>query len=94
MREVRDRPALVTGDDIEQIRDARREALDAQRGVEEHGADVGGADQVLQIVVGARNHVELEFQLAVHGLQLLVDRLQLLLAGLEFLRRRAILLID
>ena len=57
-------------------------------------ADVGRGHQVLHIAVGARHAVQLRFQFAVDCLQLLVDRLQLLLAGLEFLGGRTVLLVD
>ena len=51
------------------------------------GADVGRVDQVLEIVVGEAELLDLDLELLIDGRQLLVDRLQLLLAGLELLGR-------
>ena len=92
--EIGDRPALVTRRDIEEIGDVGREQLDAKRGVEEEGSDIGRGHQVLQVAVGARDPFELELELVVDGLQLFVDRLQLLLARLELFRGRAVFLVD
>ena len=92
--EVGDRPAFIAGRDVEQVGDARREALDAQLRVEEQDADIGRRHQVLHVAVGARHAFELHLEFAVDGLQLLVDRLQLLLAGLQLLGGRAVLLVD
>ena len=61
--------------------------------VEEDRADVGRVDEVLEVVVGERQLVDLDFQLLVDGRQLLVDRLKFLLAGLELLGCRAQLLV-
>jgi hypothetical protein len=44
--------------------------------------------------MGARDRLELEFELAVDRLQLFVDRLQFLLAGFQFLGGRAVFLVD
>ena len=94
MREIGDRAAFITGNDVEEIRDARREAIDPHLGVEKQDSDVGRGYEILDVAVGARNALEPGFQFAVDGLQLLVDGLQLLLAGLQLFSRRAILLID
>ena len=62
--------------------------------VEEQDSDVRRRHQVLDIAMGARHAFELGLQLGVDGLQFLVDRLQLFLAGFELLGGRAILLVD
>ena len=47
--------------------------------------DVGRVDQVLKVVVGEPQFFDLDLQLLVDRGELLVDRLQFLLAGLELL---------
>ena len=79
---------------LKSSRAGRREAHELQSAVDEQHADLGGGDEVLQIVVDARHLVDLGLQLLIDGRQLLVDRLQLLLAGLELLGSRAQLLVD
>jgi hypothetical protein len=92
--EVRDRPALVAGRDIEELRDARRKALDAELGVEEQGADFGGAHQILQVAVRAADAFEFQLQLGVERLKLLVHRLQFFLRGFELFSGGAIFLVN
>ncbi len=94
MGEIGDRPALVARRDIEEIGNVGREQLDAKRGVEEEGSDIGRGHQVLQVAVSTRNPFELDLELVVDGLQLFVDRLQLLLARLELFRGRTVFLVD
>ena len=86
------RPTSV-GSRLKTSRRARRGQLHAQLPIEEDRADVGRVDQVLKVVVGERQLLDLDLQLLIDGRQLLVDRLQLLLAGLELLGRRAQLLV-
>src|SRR5262249_46026873 len=94
MREVGDRPAFVRWCDAEQFRHPLGEALDAQAGIEEQRAEIGGGHQILQIAVGARNGFQLQLQFAVDSLQFFVDRLELFLAGFELFGRRSIFLVD
>ena len=94
MSEVRDRPSLVGLLDAEQVRHPVGETLDMQAGVEEQGAEIRRRHQVFQIAVGARYRVEFHLEFAVDGLQLLVDRLQLFLAGFQFLGSRSVFLVD
>ena len=79
---------------LNQLVDGLGKHPDAQFRIGEQHADLGCVDQVLQIVVGVGNVVEIAFQLGVDGLKLLVDRLQLFLARLELLGRRALFLVD
>ena len=72
----------------------RRVALDAQLAVEEERARSRSRPSGSAGRVGLAELVDLVLQLLVDGGQLLVDRLQLLLAGLELLGRRAQLLVD
>ena len=85
VREIGDRPALVARGDAEQLGHLLREPLDAQARVEKQGPEIGRRHQVLQVAMRARDQFELPLQLAVHGLQLFIDRLQFLLAGFELL---------
>ena len=92
--EMADRPAAIAGHDVDDIAHARRKTLNAKRAIQEKRADIRGAQQVFQLLVGARDLVQLSFHLVVYGLQLFVDRLQLFLAGFQLLGGRSILLID
>jgi hypothetical protein len=94
MREIGYRAAFITGDDIEEVRDARSEAIDAQLRIKEQDSNVCRGHQILDVAVGARDALELGFQFAVDGLQLLVDGLQLLLASLQLFGSGTIFLID
>ena len=91
--DVGERPAQVGSQQVEHSRPRRREQLHAQAAVQEDRADVARVDQVLEVVVGEPELLDLDLQLLVDRRQLLVDRLQLLLAGLELLGRRAQLLV-
>ena len=84
-RKVADRPSHVAVEQVEEGCGRRREALDAQRTVQEEGGDLGAADEVLKVGVGLIQLLNLLAQLGVDGRQLFVDRLHLLLGTLEFL---------
>jgi len=92
--EIGDRPALVDVGDAEQLGHPVGKPVDAQSRIEEQGADIGRRDQVLQIAVGARDRIEFELELGVDGLQLFVDRLQLLFAGLQLFGGRTVFFVD
>ena len=53
--------------------------------IHEHRADAGAGEQVVHVIVGARQVEHLRLQLGVDRGQFLVDRLQLLLGSLQFL---------
>ena len=89
-----DRPALIAVDQVEDLRHARREALHPQVVVEEERRDLRGFQQVLEVAVGPCQLGHAMRELAIHRLQFLVDRLQLLLRGLQLLVRRLQLLVD
>ena len=82
------------GQQIEDVAGARRGQLHAQQPIEEDRADLGGVDQVLEVVVRERQLLDLDLQLLVDRRELLVDRLQLLLARLELLGGGPQLLVD
>ncbi len=62
MGEIGDRAAFIPGNDVEEIGDRRREALDPQLRVEEQYSDVRRRHQVLDIAMGARHAFELGLQ--------------------------------
>ena len=86
------RPALIVDGDIEKIDDLGGKAPDAQVFVEKQRPDIGHRNQVLKVVVSARDRLNLQFQLLICGLQFFVDGLQLFLARLQFFRGRAVFL--
>jgi len=61
------------------------EAAHLQLAVQEHCGDIGAVQQVLHVVAGAREVVQLGLQFGVHRLQFLVQRLHLFLRGGQFL---------
>ena len=94
MRDVEQRPSHIGRNQVEDARGAGREALDAHGAVEEHGRDLAGREEVLQIVAVLGTVLQVLLQVVVDRGQLLVDRLQLLLAGLQLLRGGAQLLVE
>ena len=76
--EVRDSPAGVAGNQVQQLFGLRREAPDAQVGAQDDDRDAHTLEHVVQFVV------ELA-QLEVAVLQLLVERRELFVGGLELL---------
>ncbi len=83
MVQMSDRATDIRTQDIEESSESGRIALNAQRPVKIQRGDLGGAQHVLEVTMGARDLIELALQLVVDGLKLLVDGLQLLLAGLQ-----------
>ena len=83
--EISERPAAVGRDQVEDPRHRRGVAADQQVAVEEDGGDPGALEQVAQVRIGAIQLLHLSGQLKVDGLQLLVDRLLLLLGGFQLL---------
>ena len=57
------------------------EPLDTELIVQKNGGIVGAVEEVLHIVVGARQVIDFSLQLRVDGGQLLVQRLQLFFRG-------------
>ena len=94
MGEIGDRPPFVGLRDAEQVGDPFGEPLDAQRRNPETACRCRSPRRGSAGRCAARDRLELELQFGVDGLKLLVDRLQLLLAGLQLLRGRAVFLID
>ena len=83
--DVRDRTPGVPRDELDELGGLGGEAPHEQVTVEEEGGEVGGVEEVLHVVAGARQLVHLGQQLLVDGLQLLVHRLHLLLGGGQLL---------
>ena len=68
-------------------------ALDAQFVIQEDGGDFCAINQILQIVVGARELIELALQLRVDRHEFFVERLQLLFRRFQFFVRALQLLV-
>ena len=94
MGKVFDRTATVPGQNTKKLLHAGRVVADAKLPVQEEHGNLGGAHQVFQVTVRARDFVKFKLQFVIDSLKLLIDRLQLLLAGLQLLRGRAELFID
>ncbi len=94
MGDVEQRAAGIVADHVEDVPGTRGEPLDAHLAVDEDRGDVGGGDQVLQVVVDLAGLVDLALELVVDGGELFVDRLQLFLAGFQLLGGRAQFLVD
>ena len=91
--QVRERPADVGRPDVEVLPDVGREPLDAEPAVQEQRGDLGRRDQVLQVARRLGQLVDLGLELVVDRLELLGHRLRLLLGGLELLGRAPELLV-
>ncbi len=66
--EVGQRPAVVAGNEIEQLGDRRREAADHEISVEENRRDLGALEEVVQVAVGAIELVDLVAELSIDRL--------------------------
>jgi hypothetical protein len=77
-REIRDWSPTIGGQEVEHPRRRWGEAADPQLPVEEDGGDVGALEEILQVVVGPVQDIDLAAQLLVDGLQLLLRGPQLL----------------
>lgn len=53
--------------------------------IDKDGGNAGAGKQVVHVVIGARQVIDLAPQLGVERGQFLIDRLQFFLGGLEFL---------
>ena len=91
---VRNRAAVVGGNQVKNLLGRRGVEPDAEGAVEEDGGDPGGVNQVLQVVAGNAYLLDFDLQLLVDRAQLLVDGLQLLLAGFQLFGGRAQLFVD
>ena len=49
--EIRERPADVAREDVEQFLDSRGESLDPQLAIQKNRADIGRSDEILQVAV-------------------------------------------
>ncbi|MNM95354.1 hypothetical protein D3C81_1077940 [compost metagenome] len=65
-----------------------------QVAVDKHGGDLGGGDQVAQVVVDLVGFIDLGLELVVDRQQFLVDGLQLFLAGFQLFAGQAQLFVD
>ena len=83
--EVRERPADIAGNDVEERLGGRREEADIEVGVEEERRDIGAVEDVLQIIGGRALPLQRFLELAVERGELLVERLQFFLRGQQFL---------
>lgn len=79
--------------DADQVGRRRREALDAQPLVQEQRGDLGAGEEVVQVVVGPLELIDLLAELGVDRGELLVERAQLLGGGLQLLVGRLQLLV-
>ena len=92
--EIRERASYVARNHIEERFCRRREKADVEARIEENRCDLGAVEHILQIVRGLALALERFLQLAVEGVQFLVERLKLLLGGEQLLVRRLIFLVD
>jgi hypothetical protein len=83
--DIGDRPAGITLTQAEQLGGRGREVPDPELVVEKHHGQADVLEQVLEVVVGPGQVVDMAVQLQIDGLKLFVDRLQLLLRGLKLL---------
>ena len=91
--DVRELTAAIDRQQAEDIARPWREHFDARGSIEKDRADLGGVDQVVNVVVGLNLLLYFDLQLLVDRTQFLVQRLQLLLACFQFFGRRAELLV-
>ncbi|MNV12963.1 hypothetical protein D3C71_1035900 [compost metagenome] len=94
VRDVQQGPARVAGNDVEHVGRARREPLDVHLAVDKQRGDVGGRNQVLQVVIDLGRFVHLGLELGIHGDQFFIHRLQFFLARFQLFRGRAQLFVD
>src|SRR5262245_10206240 len=94
MRKVCDRPDLITRSAVEQYYNTQRKPEDTQANIKEQSSKINRRHQVLQVTMGTGDRFKLCLQLTIDGLQLLVDRLQFLLACLQLFGGRTVFLVD
>ncbi len=92
--QIGERPADVRSDDAEHRPRGGREETDLEIGVEEQHRDLRAVHRVSQVVGGGALLLDGLVELTVEGGELLVERLQLLLGGFQFLVGRLQLLVD
>src|SRR5262249_14958782 len=85
VRQIPYRPTVVVGFHTEYLPQRSGETLDTKVTVEEQHRYVSRRHKVLQVVVGARDFLELHLELVIDRLQLLIDALQLLFARFQLL---------
>src|SRR5690242_21308479 len=71
--DVQQAAADVAGNDVENVGGTRREAFDTQALVDKDRGNVGGGDEVLQVVVDLGGFFHLGLQFVTDGGQFLVD---------------------
>ncbi|MNR03320.1 hypothetical protein D3C85_1192070 [compost metagenome] len=94
MGDVEQRAPGIHRQHAEDVGGARGEPLDAHAAVDKHRGDVGGGDQVGQVIVDLVGLFDLAFQLEVDGQQFFVDRLQFFLAGFQLFGGRTQFFVD
>src|ERR1700751_3856156 len=84
-RQIRDRATSVSGQDIENPRNAWRKAADRQRLIEENSSNLGTFEQLLQIAVGVVLCLDVVAELSIDSVQLFIHRRQFLLGSFQLL---------
>ena len=92
--DIQQRASRINGQHAEYLGGPRGKPFDPHTAINKHGGDVRGGDQVLQIVIDLAGFLDLGLQLIVDRDQFFVDGLQLFLAGLQLLGGRAQFLVD
>ena len=92
--EIRERAAQIARNYIEECSRRRGEESDVEARIEENRCDFGAVKHVLQIVSGRPLSLERFLQLAIEGVQFLIERLKLLLGRKQLLVSRLIFLVD
>ena len=80
-----DGPTDIAEDQIDQRAGRRGEPQDAHLMVDKDRPDAGARQQVVHVIIGARQIADLGLQLGIDRRQFFVDRLQLLLGGFQLL---------
>ncbi|MCY1448363.1 hypothetical protein D9M71_650250 [compost metagenome] len=70
------------------------EPADTHVAIDKHGSNVGGGNQVGQIVVDLVGFLDLGLEFGIDGQQLFIDRLQFFLAGFQFFGGRTQLFVN
>ena len=79
--DVLQRTPYIRANDVEEILDATREALDPEIAIQENRADICRMHQVLQVGINTADFIDLFFQLLVNGGQFFIERLKFLQTG-------------
>ncbi len=80
-----DRAAYIGIDQIDHLSGSRGETGDAHLHIHKDHAHPGASQQIVHIVIRARQFGNPGLQLSIDGCQLFIDRLQLFFGGFQFL---------